>query len=151
MVTSSILCQMNGGCMGCCGHYFPSNKAILIAIKKNTNEFNEIKDKNKENLISFRDRFYTMNLRDGVCRNLIDNGKTFLCPLHPTLNGGEDLRLGHCDTNFLCKTAKKFEKMDEKLKKMFLEFIKTKNLDNVNYSIEMDNGKLLKEFKDCLK
>ena len=36
MVTISPLCQLNGGCMGCCGHDFISKKKIKEVIDKNT-------------------------------------------------------------------------------------------------------------------
>lgn len=145
MVKLTILCQLNGGCMGCCGHDFESKQKIEEAIKKNTLEFNQL----KEELIKFRDRTHPSDLRSGVCRNLIqENGKIF-CPLHPALNK-TDLREKHCDINYFCKTAKEFEKWDQKKQEAFIRFIKKKNLDNITYSIKMDDNTLLKEFKTLL-
>ena len=72
-------------------------------------------------------------------------GKIF-CPLHPKKNKGQDLRKNHCDIDFLCPTAKKFQKWSKKRQKEFLDFIKSKKLDVVEYSLKMDDGELLKEF-----
>ena len=69
-MTFSILCQLNGGCMGCCGHDFVKDK-IKESVQKNTQEFIEIKPASKQDFIKFRDREHNLNLRDGVCRNLI--------------------------------------------------------------------------------
>ena len=128
--------------MGCCGHDFLSKEKIKEAVTRNTHELHCFKD-----LVKFRDRAFKDDLRFGVCRNLIEkNGKMF-CPLHPALNK-KDLREGHCSVDHLCKTAMEFEKWDEKKKEKFLDFIESKKLDNLDYSMMMDEGKLLKEFLD---
>ena len=132
--------------MGCCGHDFISKQKIKEAIDQNTKEFNSSNPQTEEKFIQFRDRRQSMDLRDGVCRNLIEEKGCFLCPLHPARHQGKDLRIGHCDTNYLCKTAKKFEHWDDDLKKEFLRFISNKNLDNVTYSMKMDDNSLLREF-----
>ena len=155
MVTYSELCQLNGGCMGCCGHDFISKDLIKLSIHKNTLEFKDLNPKNKSDLLKFRDRSFSSDLRDGVCRNLIEGKigkKTGVhCPLHPSLNKNDDLRIGHCDTNYLCKTAKHFEKWSKKKKDLFLKFVKSKKLDDISYSIMMDKNKLLEEFDQfCL-
>jgi len=131
--------------MGCCGHDFISKQKIEEAIKKNNLEFNQLNPKTEEELIQFRDRAYSMNLRNGVCRNLIkEKGKVF-CPLHPVLNNKE-LRRGHCDINYFCKTAKEFEKWSEKKQRDFVKFIENKKSDNITYSMKMDDSSLLEEF-----
>tara|TARA_Y100000031_G_scaffold128290_1_gene146536 strand:- start:93 stop:518 length:426 start_codon:yes stop_codon:yes gene_type:complete len=139
MAKLSLLCQVNGGCMGCCGHDFKSKAKIKEAIKRNTKEFSFF-----ENLQEFRDRAEARDLRFGVCRNLIEKDK-LLCPLHPSLNS-IDLREGHCDVNHLCNTAREFAEWSSSKQEKFLSFIKSKELDNIEYSLMMDNGKLLEEF-----
>ena len=48
-----------------------------------------------------------MDLRNGVCRNLIEGNGMLFCPLHPK-RVGKDLRTGHCDINYFCRTAKEY-------------------------------------------
>ncbi|PIN73722.1 hypothetical protein COV20_05880 [Candidatus Woesearchaeota archaeon CG10_big_fil_rev_8_21_14_0_10_45_16] len=131
--------------MGCCGHDFISKEKTKEAIDKNTEEFALIPEKDERSLLTFRDRAYTSDLRDGVCRNLIKKDGCFLCPLHPALNK-KDLRIGHCDVNFLCDTAKKFADWDEKKQQRFTFFIESRKLDNISYSMQMSSGSLLAEF-----
>lgn len=155
MAITSELCQINGGCMGCCGHDFTSKKSIKKAIQLNTEELLELKPNSEKEFIEFRDREYVYNLREGVCRNLVNTtpGKFEVkkeecihCQLHPSLNNKKDLRIGHCDTNYLCETTKYFNSWDKQMKEKFLKFIENKKLDNISYSIGMDNGSFLKEF-----
>ena len=127
--------------MGCCGYDFGSVAKVKEAIRKNTIEFRKM-----NSLEEFRDRVGKWDLRSGVCRNVImSRGKVF-CPLHPAKNKGRELRKDHCDINYLCLTAKRFLKWDRKKQKEFLKFISDKKLGCVEYSIGIDNGKLLKEF-----
>jgi hypothetical protein len=146
MVTLSPLCQLNGGCMGCCGHDFLSKNKTKEAITKNTKQFYSQNIKTKTAYLEFRDRYDITNLKNGVCRNLIEKEGCFLCPLHPSLHKDEDLREGHCDVNYLCKSAHEFSKWDEVKKKRFIDFIKKKELDNLSYSMKMDNNSLIDEF-----
>tara|TARA_Y100000310_G_scaffold225132_1_gene227147 strand:- start:501 stop:947 length:447 start_codon:yes stop_codon:yes gene_type:complete len=144
----SVLCQLNGGCMGCCGHSFPSNEKIKEAVKKNSQEFEEINPISKDEFKMFRDRESPGNLRNQVCRNLIVREGQFFCPLHPNLHDQEDLRKGHCEPEYLCKTAQKFSLWDKKKQRDFIEFIDYKKMDNVTFSVRMDLGMLLKEFEE---
>ena len=146
----SPLCQLNGGCMGCCGHDFESKEKIKQAVFKNNLEFKHANPKTEEEFVQFRDRRPNMDLRHGVCRNLIQEEGCFLCPLHPARHG-KDLRVGHCDTEYLCKTATQFDKWSEEKKNKFIAFVENKKLDNVSYSILMDNNSLLKEFNELGK
>ncbi len=148
--TSSPLCQLNGGCMGCCGHDFESKENIKLAIKKNTNEFQKQNPKTKQDFKDFKDREYAYNLRNGVCRNLIQKDCQIFCPLHPTKqeDKSSDLREGHCDIHHLCKTAKSFENWTKETQNNFLIFLKSKELDNISYSMKMDNNTLLEEFEN---
>lgn len=147
MTKLSFLCQLNGGCMGCCGHDFTSKEKIGQTIRKNTLEFQKLNPQTKEDLISFRDRAPIWDLPNGVCRNLIEKDHQFLCPLHPLQNAGKDFRKDHCDINYLCRTTKEFNTWDKTTQQRFIQFVKQKNLDNLDYSIQMDNNSLLKEFK----
>ena len=145
MAKLSILCQINGGCMGCCGHDFLSKEKIKEAVRKNVLEFEEYNPKVKAQFMKFRDRARPSDLRDGVCRNLIEKRGQFFCPLHPSLHK-EDLREGHCDTEHLCRTAREFAKWGKRKQDQFIDFVESKHLDNIEYSMMMDNGKLLEEF-----
>jgi len=134
--------------MGCCGHSFRSKEKIKEAVDENTKEFDSLNPQTEEKFLLFRDRRQKMDLRDGVCRNLVEEKGCFLCPLHPARHEGKDLRVGHCDTNYLCKTAKKFELWDEDQKMKFLNFIESKKMDNIAYSMKMDDNSLLHEFEN---
>lgn len=127
--------------MGCCGHDFGSIKEIKEVILRNTAEFKKI-----NNLRKFRDRADKWDLKSGVCRNVIKMNGQVYCPLHPARNQGRDLRSGHCDINFLCKTAEKFNRFNKEKQKEFLGFVKGKKLDTIDYGIKIDDGSLMKEF-----
>jgi hypothetical protein len=131
--------------MGCCGHDFPSTERIAGVIKKNTLELKQDNPRTEREFISFRDRRAADDLRSGVCRNLVEKNGCFLCPLHPAIHG-KDLREGHCDINYLCKSAILFEAWGPEKKAKFLSFIESKKLNNLEYSVSMDKGTLLKEF-----
>ena len=146
MAILTSLCQLNGGCMGCCGHDFESSEKIKLAIHLNTKEL-----ENNTNLIEFRDRVHSRDLRYGVCRNLIKKDNQLLCPLHPSQNNNKDLREGHCNINYLCKAAKSYQDWPQEKQQKFLEFIKKQNLDNITYSIKMDNNSMLEEFNSLYK
>jgi len=133
--------------MGCCGHHFHSKPLIREAIELNTLEFLQLNPQTKTELLKFRERAPRMDLRYGVCRNLIKINNQILCPLHPKQNQGLDLRKNHCDINHLCQTAKEFQDWDSKKQESFLQFIQTKNLLAISYSVQMDNNQLLQEFK----
>lgn len=138
------LCQLDKlSCFGCCGHSFTTIKQLKVDIKKNTKEFDE-----SSSLESFRDRAHNWDLNpSGVCRNVVEKNGRVYCPLHPEINK-KDLREGHCMPEFLCQTFKMFMNWSEEKQDKFVEFINTKNLDNYEYSIMMDSGKLLEEFED---
>ena len=143
----SPLCQLNGGCMGCCGNNYISAKFVARAIKDNTREFRAVNSFSESDLLKFRDRASATSLRHGVCRNLIDRDGKLLCPLHPVLNKGKDLRIGHCDVEYFCQTALKFAHWDTRKQEDFVTFIQKKKLDNINYSLKMVEGELLREFE----
>lgn len=133
--------------MGCCGHDFISGAKIKEAIRRNTREFELLNPVSEQEFLNFMNRKNRSDLLNGVCRNLIEKKGRIFCPLHPSLHGGKDLREGHCDINHLCKTAQEFAGWDEEKKKKFTDFVHDKKLDNISYSIKMDDNSLLKEFK----
>ena len=143
-MTTSPLCQLNGGCMGCCGHDFGTKEQIAVTISHNTKEFKEENPKTEQEFTKFRDREHSSDLKNGVCRNLIQTSRIH-CPLHPSIHK-KDLRIGHCNVNYLCKTAREFANWEQAKQKSFIIFINKQNLDSISYSIQMDNNQLLEEF-----
>lgn len=140
------LCQFeNFSCFGCCGKEFGTKKEIKEAIRKNTLEYLDYSDKRK-----FAER--SVFLRDsGICRNLIFRDGKIICPLHPALNKGKELRDNLCDKDYLCETFKQFKKWNVFRRKKFIEFIKSKDPGWYDYSINIDNGNYLKEFSAKFK
>ncbi len=138
------LCQLPGlSCFGCCGRKFGSKQEMEKALKENKAAL-----KKHRNLSSFRDREDENSLHGcGICFNLIREGKSIFCPLHPMRNEGRDFREGHCDIHYLCRTAKKFNSWPDDKKQRYLDFIRKKNPDWYEYSIKTDNGEFLKEFE----
>lgn len=132
--------------MGCCGHDFGTKEQIKEAIRENTAEFQATNPQTDQQFLAFRDRAHPFDLRYGVCRNLVEENGCQLCPLHPTRHQGKDLRINHCDINYLCKTAKIFDTWSKEKQQRFILFIESKKLDNIVYSLKMDKGLLLKEF-----
>lgn len=132
--------------MGCCGHSFPSKKKVIEAIEDNIQEFRFLHPQTREELLKFRDRFPKIALRNGVCYNLIRKNGQLLCPLHPLQNQGKELREGHCEVDHLCNTAVQFNSWNSDLQKKFLGWIALKNLDNIDYSLGMEDNYWLIEF-----
>lgn len=141
-----VLCMLKGGCFGCCGNNYGTEKELKQAIVQNTLEFKEISPQTEDELVQFRERYEFDNLLQGLCRNLIEEKGKLLCPLHPARNK-TDLRIGHCDQNFLCDTAKKFRQWDKEKQIKLVQFINAKELTNIQYSLQMVSGKLLDEFR----
>ena len=103
---------------------------------------------------SFRDRHPKDILRvSGVCYNLVwkDKEKRIIfCPLHPEAannDNGNDMRKGHCNPRYLCKTAYKFRRWSKKKQDRYIKFLKSKNLEWYEYSVGTDDNSLLEEFE----
>ncbi len=146
----SNVCQIDDlTCFGCCGNNYKTKDEVLIGIKKNTKEFEDWISLEKP----VKDFLRRMRfVRDcGVCFSVIEKDGKVFCPGHPELNNGNDLREGHCDIHYLCKTAYFYKEWDDKKKEKFIKFIKSKNLEWYEFSIGMDNDSLLKEFEDDKK
>ncbi len=156
MAYFTILCQRNGGCFGCCGKNYSPPELVRAAITQNTAEFISLNPRTDEEFLAFRDRADPANFREGVCRNLIaeptsdlrvKGGVQFLCPLHPARHNRKDLRVGHCDQNYMCITAKRFEEWDPLRRSDFLAYIDSLDLDNMGYSLKMIRMELLRGFE----
>ncbi|MBS3175798.1 hypothetical protein J4457_01025 [Candidatus Woesearchaeota archaeon] len=145
--TYTVLCRLdNKSCFGCCGRRFGSKEKVLAVIEKSTQELIQIKDR-----WDFRMRAKPSDLHEGTCRNLVFDQKKekVFCPLHPLQNNGVDLRVGHCDFNFLCTTAKKFETWNREKQQSFIQLLRSKNVDVYEYSMGMDKDLFLKEFEQA--
>jgi len=133
-------------CIGCCiaPRKSPTKRELTAAITANTLQF-----KSFTTIEAFAKRKNCGEIRKcGICNNQIFIGKQVLCPLHPGNNKGKDLRKNKfCEKSYLCETQEEYNKWDEKTKKAFLRFIKTKKPDWCQYSINIDNGSYLREFK----
>ena len=137
------LCQHILPCFGCCGHSYTNRADVTEAIRKNTLELKRYK-----NPKDFMNR--SNNLRAcGLCRNVVFLSVDWVgCPLHPDILG-KDIRVGHCDTKYRCKTKKLFSRWKQKKKEKFLDFLsqlKEEGMDWYDYSIGMDNDSILKKF-----
>ncbi len=104
---------------------------------------------NKESITQFMQRRGHLK-ESGICANLIYKDKTFFCPGHPAQHNGKDFRVldPYCDRDYICKTLFLFKSWTEEKQNRYLEFLKGKNLDNVEYSMKTYEGTLLKEFEE---
>lgn len=150
------LVELGLSCFGCCGFDFTSKEEMKEAIDKNTFEFQDFvneKDITLIDLKGFKERTPSGTLRlCGICYNLtwFDRDKRLVfCPLHPKAGDYEcsDLRLGHCNPDFMCKTAFEFRRWSKDNQDRYIRFIKEKDLDWYDYSILTENDSLLKEFE----
>ena len=145
------LCQHNGiSCFGCCGPKLGKKEDLQKDIEENTKQFAEFKKEGKS-LKQFRNRYTNWNFgKGGACRNLIQKDGQVFCSIHPKRNPtiGKDLREGHCDHAYMCNTFKHYNRWHMKKKEAFVQFLLEKKLDNYDYSVNMDNGKLMKEFEE---
>lgn len=148
-------------CYGCCGDDWTNKSDVENDVWLNSKDFKEIYSDNnssEEDLIFFKDRFARDEVsKSGVCMNLVDFGDRCLaCPLHPKVNlvvSSEktvapisDLRIGHCDVNYECSTVKFWNLMKIEQRKEFIEFLKSKDFDNYEYSMKNVSGALINEF-----
>jgi hypothetical protein len=82
-----------------------------------------------------------------ICDHLIydDNGRV-ICRLHPMVNNGIEKRhywLG-CINEFLCVSAREFEKLPTERRKQVLGILGTKRLDPFEYAQKMRSGEAIK-------
>ena len=147
MIITTMLCRYNKGCFGCCGtEHCKSKEEVINTIKTNTKELKDYKD-----LKTFRNRKGPLfPIKDsgikGLCPNvtkLKDN--TYGCALHPKQND-KDYRGYFCYRAYLCETQKQFQSWDKETQKDFLNYLKSLNLDVYDFSIQMDNDKILKNY-----
>ena len=69
-------------------------------------------------------------------RDVDEEGRsTYLCGVHPLRIKGADIRLGYCDHDYLCHTAGIVNRMTEKEKALFYEFLREQDFDSFTYSM----------------
>lgn len=136
------LCQLEHfSCFGCCGHDWKNKKEVLEQIMKNTLFW---KESNVEKFVKESERHLS---RSGGCKSLVFKEERIICALHPLQNKGKDLRDKNCNINHFCEAFKEFVKWDKKTQKKFVDFLLAKEIDNYEYSMGMDSGEFLDEFK----
>ena len=64
--------------------------------------------------------------------------------MHPILNNGKEIR--KCEIWHECKSYFLFKKWSKKKQDEFVKFLKKKKLSSYEYSVGLDNGKLVNEF-----
>jgi hypothetical protein len=73
----------------------------------------------------------------------------YVCAVHPDRIGRPDIRRSYCDHDYLCKTAALVNKMDDKEKTLFYDFLKEQAFDSFEYSmINSQETVLLKMYLD---
>lgn len=139
------LCQYKSfSCFGCCGHTWGDEEEVLEQIRKNTIIFKNI------SLKEFQERSERALSRSGGCKSLVFKNRKIVCSLHPK-QVGEDFRDKNCNKNHLCDTILEFQNWPLEKQKAFLKFIEKKNPSHYDYSMSMDTGRFLKEFKKQYK
>lgn len=160
-VDEIVPCQVRAlglSCYGCCGHDWQSQKEIENDIAHNTSDFNQIYEELEGDLEFFRDRYekYEMS-NSGLCFNMVEfSNKCLACPLHPRVNEivsvdeviapNKDLRVGQCDVDYECETVRYWNLFGKEQKEEFVEFLKSKNMNNYDFSMQNASGELIKEF-----
>lgn len=166
-VKEHSICQISDiklSCWGCCGRDYTSKEEVEKDIEDNTIDFKKIKIIAKFNLLQFRERFSSNRWavkKSGICSNLIKfkNG-IYACPLHKSINelipkeiykypSKEDLRWGHCDVNFKCKSVDIFEQLNNKQKQDYINWIKQQDIDHYTYSISNINASLIRKYLEA--
>jgi len=154
------LCRLPNGkrCMGCCGLDFAkdtTNKRPFIeGMVQSRDELKQYKDKwdykrrvRPEDLYPCGQCKQLVVEEDGTVDELVKKKHVcFTCPLHPAQNNGKEMRVGECDTDFMCESQHAWASWDESERDAFLKFIESKNLDWFEYSKQMNNNSLLNEF-----
>jgi hypothetical protein len=139
-------CQLTDlklSCFGCCGHDFAEKPVLRRDVKINT----ELCTRHKDDLESLKETSKELRL-SGICKFLIFLDDSMIgCILHPACNKGEDKRKDHCDIDFICTTKREFESWEAEIQERFIEYVKSKDLDFIDYSIKMAKGNLLGGFK----
>jgi hypothetical protein len=151
------LCQnkdLGLSCFGCCGNNYTTRKDVLRDIRINTLRFEKYKERfdlpaQKEAFFGFLNAVSSDIRQSGVCKLLVylDKKRRLVgCPLHPGQNNGKDFRDNHCEKYHQCKANFLFTKWPKQKQKLFIQFLKDKNLDFYEYSIRLDNDQLINEF-----
>jgi hypothetical protein len=140
------LCQLSVlglSCFGCCGHDFGPRSELKRDIRVNKKRYEE----NKKDIEQLKNKSDELRV-SGICKLLVHiQPDTVGCPLHPKLNNGEDLRETHCDIEYQCTTSREFISWNIDTREEFIDYIRTRDLDFIDYSIKMAGGSLLGGFK----
>lgn len=86
-----------------------------------------------------------------MCVNVVEEQGNFSCAVHPLRNGGEEVRVRYCNTEFLCGAAKEYQEMSDEQKKKYLLFLAEKvaaGMDSYEYSMLNDKDELIAEFRE---
>lgn len=139
-------------CFGCCGHHFGSKDAIHKFMAKNKRTLNRFLSSDKTHK-EFMEREKLLDACGG-CHSLIrekqpEGHTAYVCAVHPLRIGGEDVRVGYCDHDYLCKTAGHVNKMTDEEKTLFYDFLAEQQFDSYTYSIiNSQETVLLKQYRD---
>jgi hypothetical protein len=144
MATSDLCVFGKFYCFGCCivDKAKPTRAQLENAFKRSTLNYKQTKDTEK-----FAIRPGSGAVRQcGICNNLIIRRNKVICPLHPGFLGKDLRRDAFCYREYLCETAKQFNRWGKDRQKEFLKFVKSKKPDWYSFSINIDNGTWLSEF-----
>ena len=90
----------------------------------------------------------------GGCYSLIrekqpEGHTAYVCGVHPLRIGGEDVRPGYCDYDYLCSTAGHVNKMTREEKALFYDFLAEQKFNAFEYSmINSQETVLLAMYRD---
>ena len=133
-------------CFGCCGHHFADKETLQKFFDENKRELKKYLEEGK----SYSDFMNREHMLDscGACYSLIqekqpEGHQAYVCAVHPLRVGGEDVRPGYCDFDYLCYSAALVNKMTDEEKALFYEFLKEKQFDAFEYSIINGQEKIL--------
>lgn len=132
----SKICYIPGlklSCFGCCGHHFAGKRALHSFFAKNKRELKKYLESGKTHK-DFMNREPLLSTC-GACYSLIRDKGMYVCAVHPNRIGRPDIRVKHCDYDYLCKGASFVNNLDEGERKLFYQFLKAKKFDSFDYSI----------------
>jgi hypothetical protein len=135
-------------CFGCCGHHFKDKATMHRFFDNNGRKLKEYLAKGKTHK-DFMWREYLVSPCGG-CYSLVrekdEQGRDqYICGVHPLKIGGEDIRPGYCEHDYLCATAAHVNKMTEAEKALFYQFLQVMNFNSYDYSMINSRESLLLE------
>jgi hypothetical protein len=125
-------------CFGCCGHHFQDKATMHKFFDKNQKQLDKYLKKGQ----THKDFMWREYLIDpcGGCYSLVrekdsEGRDQYVCAVHPLRIGGEDIRIGYCEHDYLCKTAAHVNRFTEEEKKVFYEFLSAMRFNSFDYSM----------------